>query len=232
MNALTYEVKRAHWRGTWHAIRKFRAASKMLGKSLLSDMTPARFDIMYAIWKADLELHERRRRLGLRPEQRQAPRADLHRWLGLAAPTVSRTVHWLEERGYLRLEQVERDRRSKCVVLTWRGARLLRMAVQCILAPDGMRDCIVQHVVNHDGIEREAPDADARIANGLAAMVDSWRRYAYFFWCDATPIYDPRFVTQLREVWPPPDWDWEAALEADQGPRRRHPRASREPHAR
>lgn len=47
MNALTYEVKRAHWRGTWHAIRSFRARAKMIGAPMLRHMTPARFDILY-----------------------------------------------------------------------------------------------------------------------------------------------------------------------------------------
>ena len=224
MNALPYEVKRAHWRGTCHAIKKFRAASKIRGKELLRDMTPARFDILYAIWRADLELHERRRQLGLPPVLRQAPLGDLHHWLGLAAPTISRTVHWLEDQGYVRLERVERDRRAKCVVLTWRGARLLRMAVQCLRQPNGMLACLTQHVADQDRIDRAAPRAPQRIANGFAARIDGLRSYARFFWGDATPIYDPRFVTQLREVWPPPAWDLEAALLAP--PVRRLPRAS------
>ena len=177
------------------------------------------FGLMYAIWRADLEGHERRRQLGLPMIERAAPLGDLHQWLGLAAPTVSRTVHWLEEQGYVRLERVRRDRRTKAVFLTWRGARLLRMAVQCLRQPNGMLDCLALHVVNQDGIDHAAPDAPQRIANGLAARIDRCRSYARFFWCTATPMYDPRVVTQLREVWPPPEWDWEAALLAPPAPK-------------
>ena len=35
MNILPYEMKRAHWRGTWHAIRRFRERSIEIGEPKL-----------------------------------------------------------------------------------------------------------------------------------------------------------------------------------------------------
>lgn len=198
MNSLPYEVKRAHWRGTWHAIRKFRAQATKIGQPMLRELTPARFDILYVAWRADWRDHERRRQLGLPIVERAVPMADLRRLLGLAGSTISRTVHRLQELGYVRVIPAETDRRAVVVVLTWRGARLLRMGVQCVLQRNGMRDCIVQHVMTHDGIASDAPRAHERMLASLGAHVDRWRSYARFFWCEATPIYDPRFVTYLR----------------------------------
>ena len=198
MNALPYEVKRAHWRATWFAIRKFRTTAKKIAQPMLNDMTPARFDILYIAWRADWRVHARRKELGLPMIERRIPLADLKGLLGLAGTTVSRTAHRLEELGYVRIEPHPLDRRAKMVVITWRGARLLRMAVQCITQESGMRDNILREVMHHEEIAPEDPFVFERTVTSLGTIIDRVRSYARFFWCKSTPIYDARVVTHYR----------------------------------
>ena len=201
MNALTYEVKRAHWRGTWHAIRSFRARAKKIGAPMLSHMTPARFDILYIAWRADWAIHERRYQLGLPPVDRRIPMGDLRDLLGLAGPTISRTAHQLADLRYVDIVPDTRDRRRVVVVLNELGAKLLHLAVECIRQADtGMRDCIARHIMLHDDISASDPRLLERLLASLGPLVDRWRSYARYFWCTAKPIYDPRVMTDLRPL--------------------------------
>ena len=201
MNALPYEVKRAHWRGTWDAILAFRARAKAVGEPMLRDMTPARFDVLYIAWKADGSVHERRHQLGMPPIERQIPMAELRGLLGLAGSTISRTVHRLEELEYVRIVPSDNDARAVIVVLTELGTKLLRLAVDCIRHdPAGVRERIARYIYEHglDGPARCEPGVWQRVLSSLATSIDQWRGYARFFGCKATPIYDARFVTELR----------------------------------
>ena len=201
MNCLPYEVKRAHWRGTWDAIMRFRARAKKIKEPMLRDMTPARFDILYVAWRADWALHERREKRGLPPLERCIDMTALRKLLGLAGPTISRTAHRLEELGYVRIDPHETDGRSVVVVVTEAGETLLRLAVACIREPGvGMLDRIARYVQERafEGLSREEPGLAHRVHVRLGELVDRWRGYARFFGSKAIPIYDTRIVTHLR----------------------------------
>jgi len=168
---------------------------------MLRHMTPARFDILYVAWRADWAIHERRYQLGLPPIDRRIPMGDLRDLLGLAGPTISRTAHQLADLLYVHIVPNERDRRRVVVVLTALGAKLLRLAVDCIRqAGIGMLDVIRRHIMLDENIAADDPDVLERLFAGLGAVIDRWRSYARYFWCAATPIYDPRVVTDLRPL--------------------------------
>lgn len=91
MNVVTFQVKRAHWR-LWG-----------LAAGVLSFLgtTPARLDMLQAI------------------DRHGSPTQSWLRWrLGLSAPTVSKMVKLLEQRGFVRREENPDDGRSHLVVLT------------------------------------------------------------------------------------------------------------------
>ena len=201
MNALTYEVKRAHWRGTWDAINRFRARSIVIKDGDFWDMTPARFDILYIAWRADWLLHERRAKKGLPRLERCINMKELRSLLGLAGATVSRTAHRVEDLGWVRIVPHEMDARSVVVVLTELGEKMLRLAVECIrLEKVGMTDRIAQYIQERafEGISRQDPGLRRRVQVRLGVLVDRARGYARFFGSKAIPIYDTRIVTHLR----------------------------------
>ena len=201
MNVLSYEVKRAHWRGTWHAIRAFRRRADEIGVPELRHMTPARFDILYVAWRADWQIHEKRREVGMPPLARRIALWELRELLGLAGPTISRTAHRLDDLEFVRVVRDEADARYAFVQLTALGERVLRLAVECIRQDRvGMRDCIVKHV--SDGAFERLCDAGpaerTELDDRLGVLVDRARSYAQFFGCQAVPIYDKRVVMYLR----------------------------------
>ena len=201
MNVLPYEVKRAHWRGTWFAIKRFRARADEIREPMLAHMTPARFDILYVVWRADWQVHERRARKGLLPLDRRINMSELRTLLGLAGPTISRTAHRLDELDFVRVIRDDADARCAVVVLTELGEKMLHLAVECIRQEGlGMRDRIVQEV--SDGalrtLERVQAPRRQQLLEALGVVVDRWRHYARFFGCEAVPIYDSRAVLHLR----------------------------------
>ena len=201
MNVLPYEMKRAHWRGTWHAIQRFRERSVEIGEPKLWHMTPARFDVLCVACRADWLVHENRRELGLPQNERRIAMWELRELLGLARPTVSRTAHGLERLDFVRVVRDEKDVRIAIVVLTELGERTLRLAVECIRQDEvGMRDCIVKHV--SDGAFERLRDVEpaqlVSLDDRLGTLVDQSRSYARFFGCQAIPIYDTRVVLHLR----------------------------------
>ena len=201
MNVLPYEVKRAHWRGTWHAIRRFRARADEIGEPQLRHMTPARFDILFVAWRADWQVHEKRRELGLPPIERRIAMWELRDLLGLAGPTISRAAHRLDELELVRVVRDEKDARYAIVVLTELGERMLRLAVECIRQDRlGMRDCIVKYLSDGalEQLSSVEPAERIELDDRLGALVDRSRRYAQFFGCQAVPIYDTRVVMHLR----------------------------------
>ena len=201
MNVLTYEAKRAHWRGTWEAIHRFRARSVEIKVPVFEDMTPARFDILYVAWRADWLLHERRAGKGLPPLPRCINMKELRNLLGLTAATVSRTSHRLEELQWVRIVPHETDGRAVVVVLTELGEEMLRLAVECIRQDKrGMNDRMKRYVRERafEGLSREEPGIQERTMARLGELADRWRGYARFFGSKAIPIYDTWIVTHLR----------------------------------
>jgi DNA-binding MarR family transcriptional regulator len=103
MNHFMYATKRAYY-GT---LRMVRAPATSVG------VTPARFDMMYAIFGAyEGQIHQ----------------AALARKVGVSAPVVARMLRSLEELGYVLRERCRFDRRKILVGLTKAGRRCFRRA--------------------------------------------------------------------------------------------------------
>jgi DNA-binding MarR family transcriptional regulator len=103
MNHFLYATKRAYY-GT---LRVVRAPATSVG------VTPARFDMMYAIFGAsEGQIHE----------------AALARKVGVSVPVVARMLRSLEELGYVLRERSRIDRRKILVGLTKAGLRCFRRA--------------------------------------------------------------------------------------------------------
>lgn len=198
MNPITYQVKRAHWRATWKAIEDFKLQATLRARPTLKLITPARFDILWAVWKVDARFHERRRELGLPKLDHRISMGKLKELLGLAGPTVSRTAHRMEDLELLKIVPDERDRRCVNVVLTKLGLRMVRLALDCIVTPEsGMRHRIESYVFLHafDGLSKEgsAEDVRQRLLVRQEVILDRWHRYAWYFGCGAVSIYDTRY---------------------------------------
>lgn len=106
MNVVTFQVKRAHWR-LWD-----------LAAGVLSffGTTPARLDMLQAI------------------DRHGAPtQSYLRTRLGLSAPTVSKMVKLLRERGFVRCEENPDDGRSHLVVLTQLARDLLERVSRVVV---------------------------------------------------------------------------------------------------
>jgi DNA-binding MarR family transcriptional regulator len=73
-------------------------------------LTPARFDMLYAI------------------DRGTTLQSDLRRQLGVTAPTVSRMLKSLEKLGILRRHRPEHDTRQRCIELTPEGKKDIRYA--------------------------------------------------------------------------------------------------------
>ena len=197
MNPITYQVKRAHWRATWSAITDFKMQAVLRARPKLKHVTPARFDILWAVWKVDAAFHERRRELGLPRLDHRISMGKLKELLGLAGPTVSRTAHRLEDLSFVRIIPDEADARRVFVVLTRLGLRMVRLALACIVEPEiGMRDRIESWVFLHelDAPSKEGTAAEVRQRQLVKqeAILDQWHRYAWYFQSAAVPIYDTR----------------------------------------
>ena len=201
MNPLTYETKRAHWNATWYGIRLFRKRAVLLDEPMLLDMTPARFDVLYATWMQHAFEHERAQELGFHHE-RQIPMADLRRNLGLAGSTISRLAHALEVLKFVRVVRDPVDRRRVSVVLTDRGIQALQLGIECITAElGGVRGHIERFVHRHasDGLSQEGRPIDVRhrVLDRLCTIIDRQRAFAYYLGSRALPIYDPRVVSDI-----------------------------------
>jgi DNA-binding MarR family transcriptional regulator len=116
MNHFFYAVKRAFY-GT---LRIARTPAKSIG------LTPARFDMMYAIFGAPGEIHQ----------------AALARKVGVSARVVARMVRSLEELGYAIRERSPTDRRMIMVRLTKAGRRCFLRARLAIMG-SGVADLAI-----------------------------------------------------------------------------------------
>jgi DNA-binding MarR family transcriptional regulator len=104
VHPLFFGLKRAH------------QATLRVSRDLLvaSDLTPARFDMMFAIAE----------------EARGILQSALCKALGVTRATVSRMLRSLEQLGFVRRERVPRDKRQWRVLLTARGLDAFVLAEQ------------------------------------------------------------------------------------------------------
>lgn len=120
MHAITFELKRAHLRGV--------AFGKSVLEKHVKDMTPARFDLMYAIRTAVVTPGGRYWPDGVRCDQ-----AAIRQKLGLHPSTVSKMIERLVEMGWLeRQGRAAWDRRLSIVALTELGMRKIVKAMRIV----------------------------------------------------------------------------------------------------
>jgi|GEM_PF-1427055 len=114
MHEVMFRLKRAHLR----AVEFAKPMAALFG------LTPARFDVLYAIKQSS----------GYVLTQRQLGEA-----LGLAPATISKIVERMEACGLVRRETREDDRRMKCVTMTSRGIDAIGAAIHAFLRLDQLR---------------------------------------------------------------------------------------------
>lgn len=133
MDYLQFEIKRAHLQMVSFGRRVFASKRRKDGtvEEGIADMTPARFDLMYAVHGTP----SRRLRgiMGGWIEQ-----SKLRTKLGLSKPTVSKMLKRLEELGLVRREQLQ-DRRRKLVFLTEEGRRRIQSAFHIVFGKGVVR---------------------------------------------------------------------------------------------
>lgn len=132
MNAITFEVKQVHVKATAKGVALFKAAAVRWKEELLALMTPARFDLMEAVYLCDEPHHRTRARRGEPPVARWRDMAGLIEVLGLAASTVSRGAKRLAELGLVEVRRTPHDRRYAEVHLTADGLKALALAKKCL----------------------------------------------------------------------------------------------------
>jgi DNA-binding MarR family transcriptional regulator len=110
MHAIAFRLKMGH-------LRNLAFGRKAVVK--VRDMTPARFDLLYAIRQVAIALEDV-------PSQRLLhgmDQRDLVRKLGVVKSVTSRMLKRLEELAWVRRVRCEDDRRRKYVTLTKKGLR-------------------------------------------------------------------------------------------------------------
>jgi DNA-binding MarR family transcriptional regulator len=124
MDHFLYAMKRAYY-GTLRVVRA-PAASK--------GVTPARFDVMYAIHGAyEGQIHQ----------------AALARKVGVSVPVVARMLRSLEEQGYVLRERCRIDRRKVIVALTKAGQRCFRRARLALMC-SGLVDLAIDSALGEE----------------------------------------------------------------------------------
>jgi DNA-binding MarR family transcriptional regulator len=126
MHAISFQLKRAHLQ----AVAFGRVAVAKVGR-----MTPARFDLMYALRQPNLRDERDNRHfqgpVRFEPLMAGVFQSELTRVLGLARSTVSRMLKRLEELGWItRMRIGLEDGRSKYVRLTKEGLRRIWRAMR------------------------------------------------------------------------------------------------------
>jgi len=114
MHEVMFRLKRAHLR----AVEFAKPMAALFG------LTPARFDVLYAIKESS----------GYVLTQRQIGEA-----LGLAPATISKIVERMEACGLVRRATPSHDRRAKCVMMTSRGVDAIGAAMHAFLRLDLLR---------------------------------------------------------------------------------------------
>jgi DNA-binding MarR family transcriptional regulator len=172
MHAITFELKRAHLQGV--------AFGRSVIKKRVKGMTPARFDLMYAIRVAYLMPGGRRWPLATRELQ-----STIRRRLGLHPSTVSKTIKRLIETGWLeRQGKFCRDRRVNIIAFTELGMRKIVKAMRIVFQ---MRT----HLKHFEDLFRcRARCRDRHIIEVLSHVWDDIHKIATSFGDDARLPYD------------------------------------------
>jgi DNA-binding MarR family transcriptional regulator len=139
MDYLQFQIKRAHLRMV--AFGRYVFAPKRLADGSFDDgvpdMTPARFDLLFAV-HGD-------RRGGWSSVRGGIPQCELRERLGLAKMTVSKMLKRLEELGLVvRRRNEGRDRRKKIVSLTEEGLRRIRAAFHRVFGKGAVRKKVLR----------------------------------------------------------------------------------------
>ncbi|HEX7602985.1 MAG TPA: MarR family transcriptional regulator [Polyangiaceae bacterium] len=129
MHALYFRLKRAFQ----STLRISRPALRHYG------LTPARFDLLYAVQGAD-HYH----RLERPPSMWQSA---LRRALGVTAATVSRMLRSLEELGLVRRWRDASDTRQRVVELTPEGYALLRLTMRRLMGSGAVELAVTSALV-------------------------------------------------------------------------------------
>src|SRR6185295_10377988 len=128
MHFLAFRFKRAHLRTL--AVTRPKAAEH--------DLTPARFDLLYAVSKYGLS---------------RCPQAQIRRILGVARATVSRMLKSLEDLGFIEREPSPFDKRAKDVILTVLGRMHLDACYRAVFSGAFLQRKYMK------AFDRPAPDA-------------------------------------------------------------------------
>lgn len=190
MHDFSYSVKRTHWKITWWAIKLFQRMAVKFRVPELANMTPARFDILMAMWQ-------------LPPWMRRDPDriysmslAMLTEKLGLHPTTISRTVKGLVKYEFAVVRHHAKDRRSKSVYMTKLGRRVLGAAMDALFgryhAFLGAHALFALEAPEGQTIE-DFPFRNRRVNAVLLALGRRLRRCAWQHGSRAYPIYDPDF---------------------------------------
>ena len=192
MHVLNYEVKRAHWRLTWWAIREFRKCGKMFRWPDLEEMTAARYDILFAI-------AQRPRWAAWREDEVYEMRFDLLvAKLGLHPSTVSKCLKRLVALGWMTRHVVPYDRRRRIFRLTALGHGILGVA-EDVLFGDAVTAYFEANTTFAEGAAVEAvapaqrPLGEHLKDEMLIRFGRRARQCATGLGSTAWPIFDPHF---------------------------------------
>lgn len=193
MNGIAFEGKRAHWAFVKAMTVVFeRAAAKVKHRvSVLTGMTPARYDLLHAVFRRNAWMGR------ARPKRPLIPFGELVLKLGLAVSTVSRAVARMEELGFLRRFTPDHDRRATVVVITTLGVKAFHAAQRALRF--SLDACVraIEHVPQRaDNVERgDADAADGEFLLDLEdALIREIRHFAHCFGATAHPMYALRYV--------------------------------------
>jgi DNA-binding MarR family transcriptional regulator len=116
VHAVTFQLKRAHLCAVAMGRSLFRGKVEENRLDGVLDMTPARFDLLFVVWKTPL-LSQR----------------GICERLGLHSSTISQAVGRLVELGLIKCERVDGfDRRTRRVWLTDEGLRRFKRALHLV----------------------------------------------------------------------------------------------------
>jgi len=168
MNALMFVAKRVHLRTV--------AFGQGLVKAV-KGMTPARFDLLYVLYRSRFSDGV----IGVRaPLEVARTIGGLARELGLHRTTISKMVRRLVEMGWLVRRRYARDRRAVVVGFTEVGLRCLMRAEG--IAGGKMMDASVGAMADEATMGHGAAEV-------LVASVAVWWRVARHFWNTSAFVY-------------------------------------------
>jgi DNA-binding MarR family transcriptional regulator len=157
MHAVTFQLKRAHLCAVTMGRRLFEGTPEKRNREDfdgVADMTPARFDILYVVWRA-----------------RALSQREICRRLGLHRSTISEGIARLVELGLVECNRLRSDRRVKPVQLTDEGLRRLKLALHLLFTKRPLSRHIRAYAATYDDGPRRG--RASRVTRWLGQM---WQR--------------------------------------------------------